>query len=377
MPKLPRLAFSGNTLRRITASRTRSVFRTASLWSPGRPSDNAQGALSLQQMVCGHPGRALSGRCHRTGCRGIARDLCSWVRAQITNHRSFAAALSVGAALRMLAILGYPGALWFSDSFIYLGVALRPEPDPGRTVGYSLFLWALEPFHSLALVTGLQHLMGLGIAVMIYAVARRSAVAQRWACVATLPVLLDGFEIEDEHMVMAEALFTFLVMLAMLLILRCGRASWPTALLAGVIVGCAVDVRAEGLPLLVVFAAFLLLRGSKGVPVRNGQRNGRRWVAAGTMVLGCAMPVLAYMGWFHAWTGEYMLTRADGFYLWGRVSSFAECPVIRPPADELKLCPPGSPSGRTPPGDYIWRAPQVQSLPGGSSGLQTSPKPAS
>ena len=266
----------------------------------------------------------------------------------------------------MLAILGYPGALWFSDSFIYLGVALRPEPDPGRTVGYSLFLWALEPFHSLALVTGLQHLMGLGIAVMIYAVARRSAVPQRWACMATLPVLLDGFEIEDEHMVMAEALFTFLVMLAMLLILRRGRLSWPTALLAGVIAGCAVDVRAEGLPLLVVFAAFLLLRGSKGAPVPNGQRKGRGWVAAGTMVFGCAMPVLAYMGWFHAWTGQYTLTRADGFYLWGRVSSFAECPVIRPPADELKLCPPGSPSGRTPPGDYIWRAPQVQSLPGGT-----------
>ena len=265
----------------------------------------------------------------------------------------------------MLAVLGYPGTLWFSDSFVYLGVALRPEPDPARTVGYSLFLRALEPFHSLALVTGLQHLMGLGVAVMIYAVARRSAVPQRWACMATLPVLLDGFEIEDEHMVMAEALFTFLAMVAMLLILRRGRASWPTALLAGVIAGCAVDVRTEGLPLLVVFPAFLLLHGSKGAPGRNGRPNGCGRVAAGTMALGCAMPVLAYMGWFHAWTGEYMLTRSDGLYLWGRVSSFAQCSVIRPPANELDLCPPGSPSGRTPPGDYIWRATQVRGLAAG------------
>ena len=91
---------------------------------------------------------------------------------------------------------------------------------------------------------------------------------------ATLPVLLDGFEIEDEHMVMAEALFTFLVMLAMLLILRRGRVSWPTALLAGVIAGCAVDVRTEGLPLLAVFAAFLLLRSPKGAPERNGRQTG-------------------------------------------------------------------------------------------------------
>ena len=34
---------------------------------------------------------------------------------------------------------------------------------------------------------------------------------------------------------MAEALFTFLVMLAMLLMLWRGRMSWPVALLAGVL----------------------------------------------------------------------------------------------------------------------------------------------
>src|SRR5260370_16732459 len=140
--------------------------------------------------------------------------------------------------------------------------------------------------------------MGLGIAVMIYAVARRSAVPRRWACMATLPVLLDGFEIEDEHMVMAEALFTFLVMLAMLLILRRGRVSWPTALLAGVIAGGAVDVRTEGLPLLVVFAAFLLLRSPKGAPVRNGRHNGRGCVAPSTLVLSFPLPTPPYHAWF-------------------------------------------------------------------------------
>jgi len=68
---------------------------------------------------------------------------------------------------------------------------------------------------------------------------------------------------------------------------------------------------------------------------------------------------------FHSSTGTYSLTRSDGFYLWGRVSSFAECSVIKPPADELKVCPSGSPSSRTPPGDYIWHAPQVHHIAGG------------
>jgi hypothetical protein len=47
------------------------------------------------------------------------------------------------------------------------------------------------------------------------------------------------------------------------------------------------------------------------------------------------------------------------------VSSFAECSVIKPPADELKICPSGSPSSRRPPGDYIWHAPQVRHMAGG------------
>jgi hypothetical protein len=39
--------------------------------------------------------------------------------------------------------------------------------------------------------------------------------------------------------------------------------------------------------------------------------------------------------------------------------------VIKPPADELKICPTGSPSSRTPPGDYIWHTPQVHDMAGG------------
>jgi hypothetical protein len=47
------------------------------------------------------------------------------------------------------------------------------------------------------------------------------------------------------------------------------------------------------------------------------------------------------------------------------VSSFAECSVVKPPASELAICPSGPPSSRTPPGDYIWHAPQVRHMAGG------------
>ena len=162
----------------------------------------------------------------------------------------FIVALGAGAGLRLVAMIGYPGALWFAgDSYVYLGAALRPQPNLSKTTGYSVFLHALEPFHSLTLVAGLQHLMGLAVAVMIYLLLRRNGVSERWATAATLPVLLDGFVIEDEHMVMAEALFTFLVFVSMLLILwhpsggspgrsRCWRACWPGAPLTSAARAC-------------------------------------------------------------------------------------------------------------------------------------------
>jgi len=300
----------------------------------------------------------------------MKRALAARGRALIARDPFFAAALAAGAGLRLLAMLGYPGALWFAgDSYVYLGAALRLRPDLSKTTGYSLFLRALEPFHSLTLVTGLQHLMGLGVAVMIYALARHSGVPKRWATVATLPVLLDGFEIEDEHMVMTEALFTFLIMAAMLLILWRPRVPWPVALLAGLLVGYAVDVRSEGLPVLILFPVALLLRGLRAGRARRWRewrwRDWNGWLAAVAMAVGCLAPVAGYAVWFHSWSGSYDLTRAEGFYLWGRVSSFAECSVIKPPADEVQVCPSGAPSSRTPPGDYIWHAPQVHDIAGG------------
>jgi hypothetical protein len=288
----------------------------------------------------------------------MSRAPVARLRELVARHPQFSVALAVGALLRLIAMLAYPGTLWFAgDSYVYVGAALRPTPDQSKTTGYSLFLRALLPFHSFTLVTGLQHLMGLGIAVMVYVLARRAGVSKIWATAATLPVLLDGFEIEDEHMVMAEALFTFLVMLALLMILWRYRTPWPIALVAGLLVGYAVDVRSEGLPLLIVFPLFLVWRG---------WRSWRGWLVTAAMAIGCLAPVAAYAAWFHHSNGQYTLTRADGFFLWGRVSSFAECSVIKPPADELRICPSGAPSSRTAPGDYIWHAPQVhQDLPGG------------
>src|SRR6201987_2957480 len=154
-------------------------------------------------------------------------DRIERVREVIRRNKLFTGALAVGAILRLLAVLGYPGALWFAgDSYVYLGAALRPQPNLSKSTGYSFFLRLLLPFHSLTLVTAVQHLMGLAVAVLIYVLLRRNNVSKTWSAIATLPVLLDGYIIEDEHLIMAESLFTFLLMVAVTLLLWRPRSSW-------------------------------------------------------------------------------------------------------------------------------------------------------
>lgn len=276
------------------------------------------------------------------------------VRRLAGEHRLFTGALAAGAVLRLLASLGYPGALWFAgDSYVYLGAALRPQPNLSKSTGYSLFLRLLLPFHSLTLVTTVQHLMGLAVAVMLYVLLRRNGVSTTWSAVATLPVLLDGYLIEDEHLIMAESLFTFLLMVAMLLLLwRPGPVRWWVAAIAGLLAGYAAVVRTEGAVMLVVLPLFLLLHGWAWKTVRG-------WVAAIALAVSALVPVGAYASWFHEHHGSYQMTMSTGYYVWGRVSSFADCAVIKPTGREALVCPTQAIADRTPPGNYIWHAPYV------------------
>jgi hypothetical protein len=273
-------------------------------------------------------------------------------------HKLFTGALAVGALLRLVASIGYPGALWFAgDSYVYVGAALRPQPNLSKATGYSFFLRLLLPFHSFTLVTGVQHVMGLLIAVMIYVLLRRNGVSKTWSAIATLPQLLDGYIIEDEHLIMAETVFTFLLMIALLMLLWRPRTRWWTAAIAGLLVGAAAVVRTEGLIMLAVLPLFLLLRGWSWKTLRG-------WGIAIVFTLGTLIPFGGYTTWFHARysqfdTPVYSTTLSEGFYLWGRVSSFANCQVIKPTGLEAVVCPTQPIVDRDPPGNYIWHAPYV------------------
>jgi hypothetical protein len=261
--------------------------------------------------------------------------------ALVSAHRWFAVIVAAAAALRVIVALGYPPAMFFNDSYNYLTDSVTGVPDIVRSNGYPLFLALLRPAHSLAVITAVQAVLGLAVGIGVYALLRRRGLPWWGAAIPALPVLLDVWELQLEHMVAADALFMTLIMAALILACWWDRPPLWAIMVAGLLTGYSATVRSVGEPLIVILAAGLLAR----------RAGWRRVVAA--LAAGIA-PVAGYMLWFHASNGSYSLTRAQGTFLYSRVSSFADCQKMHPAPGLRVLCdsrPPGQREGSQ---EYLW-----------------------
>ncbi len=284
----------------------------------------------------GSPARSAGSR--RERARALAAR--TW-----SGHRLFIIVLIPAVLLRVDAELGYRWQAWFNDSFQYLQNTVHFNLDPTRVSGYSIWLKILQPLHSYALVTILQHLMGLAVAVMIYALARHRYGVRAWvATLATVPVLYDGFEIQLEHLILSDVPFLFVLTLATTLLLwDPSGPSTRRCLAIGALLGVGAVLRSIGLPLLALFAVYMIIR-----------RFSWRKVAATIGV--CLIPVFAYAGLFDAEHGQFAMSDATGVFLYSRVMTFAECSKMHLPADELGLCTTVPPAKRPIAQAYIWTA---------------------
>lgn len=260
-------------------------------------------------------------------------------------HRLFVSAMLLGVCLRLLTGLGYRSNLWFDgDSFAYLATAEDIYPDQVRPVGYSFLLWAFKPFHSLGLVTAVQHLAGLGIGVLLYAVARRAKLSALVGTLVAAPVLFGGYQLAIEHMIMAETLFSLLVVgaLAILLWDRASvRVPVGTAMAVGLMLGSASVVRSVGLPVAVAVLAWVTCRRAS-------------WRTVAACAVTTAIPIITYASWYAAVHGRPALTDSTGPFLWSRTAPFADCTKFEVPLNQQWLCIPGPPSERASSPHYLW-----------------------
>jgi hypothetical protein len=268
-------------------------------------------------------------------------------------HRLFAAVLVLAAALRVLVMLGYDTAqVYWYDSFTYLDTAVHPRPNGAfHPAGYAWFLWLLRPFHSVYLVAGVQHAIGLGVGVLVYALLRRRSLPGWGAALAAVPVLFDPAFVRLEHAILSDLQVIALVVAALALLLWHERVSPRAAALAGLLLALAGLTRTAAVPLIGLAVLWLLLR-------RAG------WRTATALTLAGALPLLAYAGWYAQHHGRFALSGSDGVALWARTMTFADCSVIQPPPEEARLCPNGTVADAA--SEYVW-APgaSLNLMPGG------------
>jgi hypothetical protein len=271
-------------------------------------------------------------------------------------HKLFTFLVICSLLVRVLATRAFRPALLTADSFLYMRDAVARTLGVIRPSGYSFFLHALLPLHSLLAVTALQHLMGVAIAAIVYGLLRYHGLPFWGATLAAMPTLFDTRQIALESFILPDTLYCFVIVVAVALLLtKQAPRLWQCGL-AGLLLAYAAVLRGNGLPVVIIAVVFMIIR-----------RVGWRALAAG--VLAAVIPFGGYVAAYHASHGQYNITSSDGIFLWSRTTSFANCAIIKPPADLKPLCPNLEKSVQQPPtpawsvqallseataADYLW-----------------------
>ena len=252
------------------------------------------------------------------------RGLLMAARTPARRHWLFMIVFCAGLSLRIVTQVAYSPALVYIDSYRYLRGDSSLDP-----LGYLALLWPVQRAGGLAAVAAAQHILGLGVALSLYAVLLRLGVWRWAAALAAAPVLLDGYQLQAEQTIMPDVLFEALIVAGLTLLLwRRIPAAWQVGL-AGLALGVAVDVRQVGEVLIVPALAFLLVRAKRR----------QRLAGSALLAAGSAIPVLMFMMIQFAVSGHFAFTQRNSDVFYGRAAAAADCASLRLPSDERSLCP--------------------------------------
>lgn len=281
--------------------------------------------------------------------RWLAPEQRTRLRLGARRHWVFLVVLGAGFLLRVITQIAYRPALLFIDSYRYLENIHDLSPSHAHPIGYEvLFLRPVLSVANLTTVAALQHVVGLLMGVAIYAVLVRLGTRPWIAALASVPVLLDAYQLQIEQNVMSEVLFQALILGAVVLLLWTRQPTLPTLAIAGVLFGLSTTVRIVGGVLIIPAVVFALIAGTGG---------WQRLVRAGTIALAFAVPVGLYAGYYWVETGRVGLTRGDALLLYGRAATIVDCDSIDLPDNERVLCPTEPLGQRRGVNDYAHRSP--------------------
>jgi hypothetical protein len=246
--------------------------------------------------------------------------------AAVRRHWLASALLAAGLALRVLTQLTYRPALFYIDTTRYLyNVAQGMDP-----VGYKGPLRAIVAVANFDALAAVQHLLGLGIAIVIYLVLLRRGTPRWLAALAMAPVLLDAYQLQIEQTVMPDVWFEALIVAGLAVLLWRNETSWRRAAVAGLVLGTSATIAQVGEALILPAVIYLLAAG-------GGWRRAVGKVAA--VCVAFALPILAYETTSYLLAGDFFLSHTGVTSLYGRLASAADCATLRLPPAERGLCP--------------------------------------
>jgi hypothetical protein len=263
------------------------------------------------------------------------------LREAARRHRPILALLAVALGARVIVQVAYRPAILNVDSFRYLANVGPLDPGGINPIGYELFLRPVLWLGGLVAVPAVQHLLGLAMAVTLYALLVRRGAASWLAALATVPVLFDAYQLQIEQNVLSDVPFQVLLVAALAVLTWRPVPGHAAAAATGALLAAAVIVRLVGWPLIVAALACLL-----------AARLSWRARATRAVLLCCcfALPLLAYAGYYSAYyhgaDGTFTISRTDGAVLYGRVATFVDCARLPLPAYERALCPDEPPDRR-------------------------------
>jgi 4-amino-4-deoxy-L-arabinose transferase-like glycosyltransferase len=241
-------------------------------------------------------------------------------------HWLLALLLAAGLTLRVLTQLAYQPALLYIDSTKYL-LGAYPGDDPP---GYQLLLRPLLALGNLDLVAVLQHLLGLAMAVTLYAVLLRRGVPRWLAALAAAPLLLDAYQLQIEQMIMPDLTFEVLIVAALAALLWEPRPRPWMLITAGLALGASATVAQVGEIFILPALVYLV------ITVDDWRL---RLKQGAVLCLAFALPILFGSYKNYVSIHRFSLAPYAASSIYGRMAQSADCATLQVPASERGLCP--------------------------------------
>jgi len=225
----------------------------------------------------------------------------------------------------VLALLAYRPALFYIDSVKYIDGSQGNDPE-----GYKAPLRAILFVANFDTVAAVQHLLGLAMAVALYVLLVRRG-ASRWlAALAIAPILLDGYQLQQEQTIMPTVWLEALVVGGLVILLWRPDPGWRRIVAAGLVLGTSATVAQVGETLVLPAVIYLLAAG-------GGWRRALGRAAA--LCVAFAVPILTYSTGSYLGTGLFALSHQGATSMYGRAAAAVDCATIRLTAAERAICP--------------------------------------